>query len=391
MGGPEGLRNAVATIHKAGKRASIYTNGRLVDPASSVPLEDRQTWGVRTSPGADVFQEQYGEVVFDVMCPGAPGWRNLFISKLEYLVKAFDIDGIYIDQVSGCRSLPCYAAGHDHGKPNQAWSCYQMFMEELRRRLAALRPGIFLATEGVNDFLGQYFDSQQAHNDWTTLTRDWGVPLPDLFRTTFPGHLLNVGCITQESSGPFYLKLAHVSGGGYDFGIWDWKEMPESFLEITREVLAWYAEHDSTLRYGQIAPVAEKEGCGWRSNTFTEPSRIVMNAAYFPEVNAAYFPEVNAAYFPEVNAAYFPEMNAAYFSGKNAAHFSETAGAQTPTQCTIRLPLPEDWLVSAVSLMEGPGTAPCVVDIQDGNLHILIEGGSGELAGAAVELIERTH
>ena len=347
VGGPIGLRQAVDEIHQSGKRISIYTNGRLIDPSSSISLHDRQEWGVRTSLDADVFTEQYGDVIFDVMCPGAAGWRSLFIERLEHLVRAFDIDGIYIDQISGCRSLPCYASNHDHEKPNMAWSFYLQFIAEIRERLTSIKPDIFLATEGVNDLLGQYFDSQQAHNDWSQLTRNHGIPLSDLFRAVFPGQLLNIGCITQEQSGEYYLKLAHVSGGGCDFGIWNWKEIPSSFIEKVKDVVEWHAKHANILRFGKVIPLYDGVNSHeWEINAFYEPSKIVVNGARL---------------------------------GKNPE-------SQRLISSTFSVPIPFGTVVSSVQVMDKRGTTHWDYSMQNNNLKLQINDGSGEMIGVAIEL-----
>jgi hypothetical protein len=92
-----------------------------------------------------------------------PGFGATFLLKIGTPGR-FDIDGIYIDQAPGCRS---FTIMHSNRAAKRAYP-YRRFIEELRARLTVLKPGILLSTEGVNDLLGQYFDSQQANNDWTT-------------------------------------------------------------------------------------------------------------------------------------------------------------------------------------------------------------------------------
>jgi len=279
LGGEAGLKQAVEAIHKETRKLSIYVNGRCVDPASTLSASNRMAWAVQNLPGQP-YRETYGSVTFDVMCPGAEGWRSLFAQKLAHLIKEFDADGIYIDQVSGARSLPCYAPGHDHAKPNQAWSSYLTFMDQLRRQLKEIKPDIFLATEGVNDFFGQYFDSQQAHNDWPSPLGIKGKPLDDLFLYTFPGFILNAGCITQEASGLHFLKIAHTNGCGYDFGIFDWAELPETFFPKSKFVLDWYAHNNHVLRFGVPVDITSTStDCQVRAFRFE--NKLVVNGAFF--------------------------------------------------------------------------------------------------------------
>jgi hypothetical protein len=256
FGGVEGLQDAVRQIHAAGRKISIYVNGRVVDPASSLDPEDREAWVVRTTPEAPGLTETYGKVTFDVMCPGAAEWRALFTERLAYLVETFDIDGIYIDQVCAARSHPCYASNHDHGRPCLAWARYRTFLQALREHLLSIKPDLFLATEGVNDILGQYFDSMQSHNDWPVEGVDAVEPLHDLYLYTFPEHLFNVGCITGENAGSYYLHLAHLYGSGCDFGIRDWDDLPDGFYKEAKAILDWYEKYHEIFRFGERKSVA---------------------------------------------------------------------------------------------------------------------------------------
>jgi hypothetical protein len=278
FGGVEGLQDVVQKIHSAGRKISIYVNGRIVDPASSLEPEDREAWVVRTSPDAPPLTETYGNVTFDVMCPGAVDWRRLFIEKCSYLVKTFDIDGIYIDQICAARSHPCYASQHDHERPCLAWARYHTFLRELREHLLSIKPDLFLATEGVNDILGQYFDSMQSHNDWPVEGLNGVEPLHDLYLYTFPEHLFNVGCITGERTGLYYLHLAHLCGQGCDFGIRDWDELPEDLYEKAKAVLEWYERYHDVFRFG-VRTAVEVNVQGIQASAYRDGSQTIINGA----------------------------------------------------------------------------------------------------------------
>lgn len=281
MGGEAGLRQAVEEIHRAGRRISIYTNGRVVDPASSLSPTERQAWSVKTAPQSGSFQESYGSVAFDVMCPGAAGWRDLFTRRLVELVAKYHLDGIYIDQVSAAPALPCYQRGHDHTAPNRAWACYREMLSSLRQAVNAAHPDTFLATEGVNDLLGQYFDSQQAHQDWLQPFLGKARRLDDLYRYTFPTQLLNSGCVTLESTGRGYLKLSHLTGSGFDFGIFDWSAVPASLCEEISFVLGWRRDYTAILQSPPI-PV-EAVPAGLKALAFAGDGELVVQLAWLPD------------------------------------------------------------------------------------------------------------
>jgi hypothetical protein len=280
IGGDDGFYNAIDEIHKDGRFLSLYVNGRLVDPASSVKTEKRQEWAVYPAPGGEPYRETYGSVTFDVMCPGARDWRNLFRRRLVELVARYDIDGIYIDQVCGCRSYPCYAGWHDHPKPNLAWSYYKQFLSEIRQLLQDFKPDVFLAAEGVNDIFGQYFDSMQAHNDWLGPAGSAGERLDELYRYTFPEHILNSGCITAESGSHETIKKAHIWGTGCDFGVFDWNEFPSTLADQVHIVLDWYERHHALFQSHPGVPVPNYPG-GIQSRAFLSGEKMVINTAWF--------------------------------------------------------------------------------------------------------------
>ena len=277
VGGTEATRKAVQAIHDAGRRASVYANGRLVDPASSVSERAREDWGVKTGSAEEVWHETYGRVTFDVMCPGVQAWNNLLIAKLGALVRRHRFDGLYIDQVCGAPSLPCYASNHPHSRPNEAWAAYKPFMASLRLALRSIRADLFLATEGVNDLLGQYFDSMQSHEDWDRDMRGRGRLLPELYRYTFPGHLLNVGCVRANQH--YYLLLGHTLGSGLDFGIQEFDALTPEFVNVARWIVAQRESTDEMIRDARFCPLPDVDADGYRANAFFKDNRLLVMGA----------------------------------------------------------------------------------------------------------------
>jgi hypothetical protein len=267
LGGAEALRDAVRTVHGGDGRLALYTNGRLIDPRGSIGWQDGwQTMCARLVPAAQrealrmsgtfcdpatwdadgvLAKEQYGEVVFGVGCPGSAAWRDLLVDRLADVVASLDVDGLYVDQVSGCSSLPCYAADHDHRRPALAWRSYLTLLAALRTRVRALRPEAYLATEGVTDIFGQSFDVQQAHNDWRHQVLGKADEMPELFRTTFPELLVMMGPIVPGEDR--YIRWGHVLGAGLDCFFPGPDEADEGFFAL----LERYAAH----RAGSLAGI----------------------------------------------------------------------------------------------------------------------------------------
>lgn len=285
MGGEEGLRDCIGRIHAEGGKLALYTNGRLADPASSISgregwkgwcvsgqspeqlrsMNDELRFGAANESlhPADWdaegtrYKERYGEVEFAVMCPSSAQWREFYIGKLADLAQRYKPDGIYLDQVCGAWGLACHGAVHDHARPCDAWCGYMDLLEELRETLRSSVPGIYIATEGVNDMLGVHIDIFQAHN--------WGFrfglpkcaePSPDIFITAHPDYLLYLGPVFRNDLRE--LRRAFAYGRGFDIAIDDIGLCEDGFL---RE-LDFAVESRRLLCPGILSAVPRPVRCG---------------------------------------------------------------------------------------------------------------------------------
>jgi|GEM_PF-4979758 len=221
LGGEEGLIASVNEIKKNGNYIALYVNGRIVDPAFK--MDKYEAWeenAVHVGSDDDdeeegeIVKEKYGKVEFAVMCPGAPWWRQVLKERVRYIVENYNVNGIYIDQVCGAIAHCCHSKRHLHDKPNRAWGEYRTLLAELRGIVKSISPGIYLSTEGVNDILGQFFDIQQAHNDWSFPLFNLGRPFPEIFRYTLPWMYVVGGPVEKDNF--FLLNIAHLLGGGFD-------------------------------------------------------------------------------------------------------------------------------------------------------------------------------
>jgi len=300
MGGPRELKLAIERIHADAGRISLYTNGRLIDPEGSIgAVEGWQDWCVRLAPCSrknaghftgtftgrnewdsrgDIAKEKYGRTLFAVGCPHDSRWRNLFIDRMLSVVRTYPADGIYIDQVCGATSLPCYAEGHGHRRPNLAWRGYIEFLGELRDSLRSARPEIYLATEGVGDVFGAFFDAQQAHNDWTAQIRGKGEDMCELFRYTFPESLVLIG--PTGSGKEEYLRLGAAVAGGFDcFSVFP-HHSDASFRRFMKETFSLRARIAGYVRGAQ--PVAGVSAGSRHTRVFglEGPGHVVVTGAW---------------------------------------------------------------------------------------------------------------
>ncbi len=300
LGGEEALREAVDRIHADGGRITLYTNGRLLDPEGSVGgMEGWRDFCVRLAPCTErdvmrisgtfrdpapwdpegvLAKEKYANVTFGVGCPGAVGWRKLLADRLADVMERYGIDGLYVDQVSGCSSLPCYHPGHDHARPGLAWRGYLTLFSALRTRLRGSRPGTWLATEGVCDLFGQIFDVQQAHNDWQHQVLDRADEMPELLRTTLPELLVMMGPIAPGEEK--YVRLGHVYGTGLDcFPVLPGRD-DDAFLELLHGYARLRRASLRPLSEGVPAPGIETDPAEVRAFGFRTGTELCVHGAW---------------------------------------------------------------------------------------------------------------
>lgn len=312
IGGEQGLVGAVNEIHRNSRRLTIYTNGRLTDPESSLQnIDDWTTWCVQSmgpehakivedmhmlvgwsnqgetewDPAGVCMKEEYG-FKHAIMCPGSLDWRELFTSRLEYLAREYRVDGIYIDQVCGSWGLPCYSTGHQHERPNEAWSGYREMLSNLRKRIRDINTDTYLATEGVNDFIGQYFDILQGHNDWKRGLHDAAEMLTELFRYTLPWYVVNMGPIGADDF--YYLRIAHLAGSGFDFIFSVSDQLSDEFRAELAAALKWRKEFSDVFFKGEVLKGPETNTKNFRTLAFCDREKLIVTCAWLSPVDTEY-------------------------------------------------------------------------------------------------------
>ncbi len=348
LGGEGALIEAVDKVHESGRFVSLYTNGRIFDPLSPAAgsFPEWPSWAVQAPAGRGYVEaqgqevrgvtvdmppqawdphgrcakESYGAVNFAVMCPSAPAWQGLLVEKLTYLATNYGIDGIYIDQVLGAECVPCYADNHGHHKPNEAWIGYRKLMRQVNVHVKRARPQAYLATEGISDILGQYFDIVQSHQDWRGVAPAEAFPMPELTRHVMPWLIQAAGPIQENDF--YHLRLAHVTGSGLDIAcrsidpssvfanrlrrLADWRQRLGPVFLAAEPLYCWvegfpdhraialYANHQAViytcdlvgtkreklLRLAVAVPAGSWEVSMWETQDGARPrSEIVMSAA----------------------------------------------------------------------------------------------------------------
>lgn len=291
LGGEGGLLEAMEAIRAAGRRVSLYTNGRLMDPASPLLVgRDWRRWcvaaaqpgeGTDWDPDGRLVKETYGSVTFAVGCPSCREWADLLLERLAYVVEAYRPDGLYVDQVCCGVSLPCYAPGHDHGKPYEAWGGYIALMRRLRAAVKAANPDCYIATEGVCDAFGQFLDVYQVHNDWPGPVGERGIPEPAILRYTLPWQLGAFGpCYEHDGR---LLAIANAGASGFDMWTVAPGEEDTPYHQRLARVLALHRElgADPALR-GNVLRTPRSSSEHLKTLALMGEGRVVVTGGWFP-------------------------------------------------------------------------------------------------------------
>ncbi len=198
MGGEDRLQAALAGVRARGGHAILYTQGRLLDPATSYYRAHGERLAVRTQWGLP-YHESYcfwgpGTLLdvashkqFAIACPACPEWLDQLRSQGR-VVHGLGASGVLFDQIGGQPPYPCFHPDHPHQRPSLAFGEPQRRnLQALREELKAIDPEFAIVAECLTDALAGYIDI--THGAWPgfQLAPD---SMPELFRYTFPEHIL---------------------------------------------------------------------------------------------------------------------------------------------------------------------------------------------------------
>jgi len=147
----DGFAGGVKRLQAAGVRVMPYINGRLWD----TDLQDFKNSGIAAATKnekGEPYTEQYGSgQKLAAMCPTTPLWRKTVRDIVLRLTgPEFNVDGVYIDQIAAARPRLCFDKSHGHPLGGGHWwttQGYWPMLTDLRKRMAAERPGKMITTE----------------------------------------------------------------------------------------------------------------------------------------------------------------------------------------------------------------------------------------------------
>jgi hypothetical protein len=184
MGGIEGLKNAVAGIHKMGLLALFYLNARVANYHSPT-LQAHPEWEVQLANGQRT-REHYGAENFVVLCPAVSGWQEHMRQQILRVERNYRGDGVQLDQIGAAWSFLCFNPAHGHRTPATAWAeGYSKMLRDSQKEARKINPQFWTWIEGAWEGAGQYVDLSSA-GFWQRTPGS--VYFPQLYRYTLPEH-----------------------------------------------------------------------------------------------------------------------------------------------------------------------------------------------------------
>lgn len=159
MGGEQGLKDAIAELHKKGKRCILYVNGQLLDHDSQGYWErEGESIGIVNKAGkvyGEFFQKFYDgpNREFGWACLANQKWQDML---MQFALDANELgaDGILYDQLGGMNTRRCYSSTHGHKAPDYIYDDELVGgMEKIYKKMHEINPDFVIVTEGYTDVM----------------------------------------------------------------------------------------------------------------------------------------------------------------------------------------------------------------------------------------------
>ncbi|MBN1257334.1 MAG: hypothetical protein JXA52_06475 [Planctomycetes bacterium] len=145
------LKAGVEELHEAGIRCIPYLEARLVNPTLRTFREgDGWNWIARNEHGESA---DHWKNLGHTVCPTAPFFHEMIRKQVQLMIKTCDMDGAYLDQVSGCYPVPCFCDNHGHpvGGHDHWVKGYRELMDKVIADMRQLKPDSITTSEGVTE------------------------------------------------------------------------------------------------------------------------------------------------------------------------------------------------------------------------------------------------
>jgi len=141
----EGLKEGVHAMHEHNIYVMPYINGRLWDThdrrnedyrftREALEHTSKKEGGKPYTEFYNSFEPDGRRVELAVMCPSTWRWRDELLKITRRLCTEYNMDGVYLDQISCAIQIPCEDPHHNHTPGNGSWwrESYKLLMERVR-------------------------------------------------------------------------------------------------------------------------------------------------------------------------------------------------------------------------------------------------------------------
>lgn len=157
LGGMDALRKGVESLHRNGKRITLYVEALIVPEESELfeHVPAARDWVVHNPDGGNFGP--YSHTRFLHMCPGCVEWQDHVAAMCARLVRESGVDGIRLDSLN-FYFWPCYNPAHGHASPFDYNDWVRQLYDKVADATKAVNSDVSLAVEGPSDFVNLRFN-----------------------------------------------------------------------------------------------------------------------------------------------------------------------------------------------------------------------------------------
>lgn len=206
MGGEEGLRKAIETIHKRGLKTYIYLNGQLMQKDATRFWEEKgKDIAILNRDGTNYTQHHHkyferDPYSFPLACLHSRAWRDHMLGLAKY-IHSLGADGVMYDQIGNNCPIACYDPRHGHPVPAFTFESERpSYLKEIADAMKKIDPNFIVLSEGITDTL---FDSVEFFHacapgtshvnpgDFAKRGVAYEDVFPEMLRYTFPEYVIS--------------------------------------------------------------------------------------------------------------------------------------------------------------------------------------------------------
>lgn len=200
----DGFEDFIKLMKQAGIHVVPYINGRIADDTViQSDLELKNSVALASlSNSENLNAETWKGHKFSVMCPSSSGWHSKLLDISSILLKKYNTDGIYFDQVCNSKAVKCVNITHGHFADKHKISSnssgnhwvrgYQNIFDDVKNIAKNNTAKPVFISEDAAEAWNNFFDIFLMYNSRSTDFANTYEIVP-LYPTVFSGYTLTMG------------------------------------------------------------------------------------------------------------------------------------------------------------------------------------------------------